>query len=120
MNINDIVNNFQNKSNYYGDFKNFEGEINAYRNKIQPMTDEQGNTFRHMAGSAAMTQKYNPILTNKLGTAKEVDDYFIKHKNGWDSLGDIKNNFIGSIVGQKNKYMPRKSLYDLIFKDFIK
>lgn len=119
MKLQDFINNSQNLQ-YYKDFKNLECEINAYRNKIQPMTDKQGNNFRHMAASAAMTQKYNPVITNILGGAKEFDDYFIKHKNGLDSIGDLKNNFIGSFVGQQNKYIPRKSLYDLIYRNYVK
>lgn len=99
----------------YKDFKNYEREINAYRNKIQPMTDEQGNNFRHMAAAAAFSQKYNPIYTNAFGLAKEAKDYFIDNKSGLDSLGDIRNNFYGSLIGNKYKDVDRKTLYDLIY-----
>lgn len=119
MNLSDIIEQGRN-SQYYNDFKNLEAEINAYRNKIQPMTDEQGNKFRHMAGAAAMTQKYNPFWVNTLGIAKEVDDYFIKRKDGLDSIGDLINNLRGAVVGQINKNIGRKSLYDLIYGKYIK
>lgn len=104
----------------YKDFKNYEREINAYRNNIKPMTDEQGNNFRHMAAAAAFSQKYNPIVPNVLGVFKEVDDYFIKRKNGWDSLGDMKNNLVGSYIGVKNKTEGRKGLYDIIYNNYVK
>lgn len=119
MRLYDLIENAKHNK-FYNDFENYEREINAYRNKIQPMTDEQGNTFRHTAAAAAMTQKYNPVLTNILGIGKEIEDYFIKHKNGRDSLGDLKNNLKGSIIGAQNKYEGRKSLYDLIFDKYIK
>lgn len=120
MTLSDLLDNFKNNNNAYGDFKNYEREISAYKDKLQPMTDEQGNIFRHIAGSSAMTQKYNPFYVNMLGLGKEFEDYFIKHKNGLDSLGDLKNNVKGSVIGQQNKYMPRKSLYDLIYNGYVK
>lgn len=104
------------KSKYYQDFKTIEDEINHYRNHIQPMTNEQGNTFRHRAGSAAMAQLYNPVLVNGLGVGKEFEDYFLENKSGWDSWRDLGNNLYGSIVGSFNKETPRRSLYDMIFE----
>lgn len=119
MNLEEFLNK-QKQSQAYNEFKEIENEINLYRNKIQPMTDEQGNNFRHMAGSAAYSQKHNPILTNIYGFGKEVEDFFVKKKSLADSVGDIRNNLYGSLIGTTVKAMPRRTLYDLIFDKQIK
>lgn len=106
--------------NLYNEYEQYKGEIDNYRNHIQPMTDNQGNNFRHLAASAAFAQKHNPFLVNGLGAMKEADDYFLKHKNGWDSIGDLKNNLYGSMIGVTHRAVPRNNLYDLIFEKVIK
>lgn len=110
----------QKQTPIYKDFKTYESEINNFRNNIQPMTDEQGNNFRHLAGAGAMAQKYGFWLANYKGLGKELDDYFIKHKGLKDSLGDIKNNFTGSLYGFLNKDKPRSELYRLIYDKEVK
>ena len=119
MNLKEIIENGKN-TQYYKDYNNIVNELNYYRDNVYPMTDAQGNTFRHQAGAAAMTQKYNPFITNFYGVGKEIEDYFIKHKSGKDSLGDIKNNLYGSIIGQVAKNAPRNTLYDWIYKGINK
>lgn len=110
----------QKQTPIYKDYKIYENEINNFRNNIQPMSDEQGNLFRHLAGAGAMAQKHGFWLTNYKGLSKEFDDYFVKHKDLKDSLGDIKNNFTGSLYGVLNKDMPRSDLYRLIFEEQVK
>lgn len=119
MGIKDIIEKGK-QTSYYNDFLDIEQEINNYRNNIQPMTDEQGNNFRHIAGSARMTQKHNPFLANGLGIGKEIEDYFIKNKSGLDSLNDIQNNLYGSLVGQMVKKAEPRTLFDWIYKGLEK
>jgi len=104
----------------YQEFKQYEQEINNFRNNIQPMTDEQGNKFRHLAGAGAMAQNRGFWRTNYNGLGKEFEDYFIKRKGLKDSLGDIKNNFTGSLYGFLNKDKPRSELYRLIYDKEVK
>ncbi len=108
------------QKSFYQEFKQYEQEINNFRNNIQPMTDEQGNNFRHLAGAGAMAQNRGFWRTNYNGLGKEFEDYFVKHKGLKDSLGDIKNNFTGSLYGVLNKDMPRSDLYRLIFEEQVK
>lgn len=105
---------------YYKDYKQIVQGLNSYR-YLNPMTNEQGNKLRHLAGSAVIANKYGMLTANILGCLKEYDDYFNKHKGAKDSLGDLKNNLFGSIIGQ---VMPPQSngtrLFDLIYKGFVK
>ena len=109
----------QKDSQPYRDFKQYEDEINYFRNYIQPMTNEQANNFRHLGGSARFAQKYNMLPTLYYGLGKEVEDYFIKKKPLADSLGDMKNNLYGAMLGQTMKAEEPETLYQKIYKGYI-
>lgn len=107
-------------SPYFKDYENTVNELNSYRSQY-PMTNEEGNDFRHLAGSAVMAREYGVLTSNILGLAKEYDDYFNKHKGLRDSLGDIKNNLYGSIIGQFTPpFIPRHNLYNYILNTSIR
>ena len=110
----------QKNSHAYKDYLDIVDMLNYYRDNIQPMTDEQGNKFRHIAGSALMAQKQGLIKSNLYGLGKEVEDTFVKHKGLADAVGDIKNNLYGSIMGLGVKSMPQSTLINKIFNGYIK
>ena len=68
-----------------------------------------------------MARKYGALTANLLGLAKEYDDYFNKHKGLEDSLGDIKNNLRGSMIGQFTPpIIPRHNLYNYLLNNTIR
>ena len=107
------------KTESYKDFKKIENDLNYYRDYIQPMNDAQGNTLRHLAGSAGFAQKHGFWPTMYYGTGKEVDDLFFKHKGLSDTIGDMKNNLYGALIGTTMKAEEPITLYDRIFKGYI-
>ena len=110
----------QKNSQAYKDYQDIVDALSYYRDNIQPMTDEQGNNFRHIAGSALMAQKYGLIKSNLYGLGKEAEDTFVKHKGLADGVGDIKNNLYGSLIGAGVKSMPQNTLIQKIFEGYIK
>jgi len=114
MSLKDFINE-QKEIQPYKDYQNIVNELNDYR-AVNPMSDEEANVLRHRGGSARMTQQYGFIPANYYGAGKEVEDYFVKNKSGIDSLGDLKNNLYGSLIGAPLKELPRKTLYDYIMQ----
>ncbi len=110
----------QKNTQAYKDYQDIVDTLSYYRDNIQPMTDIQGNNFRHLTGSALMAQKHGFIKANLYGLGKEVEDTFIKRKGLADAAGDIKNNLYGSLIGTSVKSMPQNTLIQKIFEGYIK
>lgn len=108
--------NKQKESQEYKDYQDIVQDLNEFR-AIYPMTDAQGNTFRHLAGSARMAQLHGLLKSNYLGLGKEFDDLFNQNKGFKDSLGDLKNNLYGSLIGTVTKELPKNKLYYYLLQD---
>jgi hypothetical protein len=105
----------QKQSQAYKDYEQIVGDLNKFRD-LHPMSDNQGNEFRHYAGSARMAQMYDFIPSMLYGLGKEYDDLFNKNKGWADTQVDLKNNLRGAVTGSLVKNMPKNRLYEYLFE----
>lgn len=114
------IKKFKQQLDFMGTYDNVLDDIKKYnRADTVNMSEQEMNTFRHIAGPAVMTSNYYPaILTKFFGYGKEFKD--LKQGRGLtDTLYDLRNNKIGINIGKQFPNTNNKVLYDYVFKNHI-
>jgi len=111
---------FKQQLDFMGTYNNVLNDIKKYnRADTANMSEQEMNTFRHIAGPAVMTSNYYPtILTRFFGYGKELKD-LTQGRGLADTLYDLKNNEIGIGIGKQFPNNSNKTLYDYVFKNHI-
>lgn len=82
------------------------------------MSENEMNSFRHLAGPAILTQSHKPRNIKMLGYSKELKD-LLQGRGLEDAIHDLKNNSIGISLGKKYHEVNEKSLMDYVYKNYI-
>ncbi|MBR6099412.1 hypothetical protein IKP85_06665 [bacterium] len=103
----------------YGKYEDALDAIKKYnRADTVNMSENEMNKFRHIAGSALLSDIFTPKVVTALGNLKESKDMLVGRGLD-DTLYDYGNNQRGIEIGNKFRGVNPQSLFDYIFKTEI-